>query len=152
MNYQTIQELLNKAKMIGAKLTVKNGKLIVGAFEGSISPEFNQCLKEHKQELILVLSGNQDGQDNQYGLKEEISRELREELMDVWRKPTIKQILDLSRELEAFEERAAIIEFDGETTREGAEQLAYDKLIEKLENDECFSWFTFNKHYKKFYH
>ena len=47
MNSQIIQELLNQAKMIGVKLTVKNGELIVGSFEGSISPDFKQCLKEY---------------------------------------------------------------------------------------------------------
>ncbi len=64
-------------------------------------------------------------------------------------KPSLRQIIDLSRELEAFEERAAIIEFDGEKPRNDAEQLAYELLMEKLENKLCFSWLIFNKHNQK---
>ena len=68
------------------------------------------------------------------------------------KKPSLSQILDLSKEIEAFEERAGIIEFDGETTREEAEQLAYAQLMHKLENNACFSWLSFNKNWKRNYH
>lgn len=67
-------------------------------------------------------------------------------------KPSLEQILELSSELEAFEERAAIIEFDGTHARSTAEKLAYDALMIRLERNSCFSWLIFNTHHNKTQH
>jgi len=75
------------------------------------------------------------------------SKNLKNTTLWTTNKPSLEQILSLSKELETFEERAAIIEFDGEQTRKEAEKMAYEALIQKLESCINFAWLTFNKYY-----
>ena len=65
------------------------------------------------------------------------------------KKPTLECFLALANEIEAFEERAAIIEFEGDKTRNEAEKLAYESLIKRLVSNQGYSWLVFNKYFCK---
>lgn len=45
---------------------------------------------------------------------------------------TLEQVLELSCLISEFEERAAIMQYDGEMTREQSEQMAYKEFIDNM--------------------
>ena len=51
------------------------------------------------------------------------------------RKPTMKQVMELSSLMADFEERAAIMEYDGGLHREHAEALALDIIVWQMKQE-----------------
>lgn len=76
MIFQNAKALFVYAQSSDIRLDVRNGRLLIDAQEGVLSPHFKQCLAQHKQALIFLLS--------HYGLsREEIKNVAGEDWNDI---------------------------------------------------------------------
>jgi hypothetical protein len=108
----TTSELLTSLRDRGVVLTVRNDRLVFDAPVGVMTPELRDLLTEHKAELLLELNGYWKTAAST--LLAQVNDDLRDDLLYL------------------FEERAAICEFDGNMSRQDAERMAYEQLVQAV--------------------
>lgn len=102
-----IKHILDFACKEGIKFVYTGYNLIVSAPSEAVTQDFKETLKNHKNQLIAYIVKHYDCTNGQT--------------------PILKLSFD---EQEFFEERAAILEYDGEMQRKTAEQQAFLCLTE----------------------
>lgn len=108
----TISELLASLRARGVVLTARNDHLVFDAPVGVMTPELRDLLAERKAELLLELNGYWKAKAST--LLAQIDDDVHDDLLYL------------------FEERAAICEFDGNMSRQNAERMAYEQLVQAV--------------------